>query len=113
MTEMFDEASTPSATEEGAESEAVTTEDVASTSNDADGSSEQQPAEENPALAKFTSCRWHATQDNGGAAYCSHRDVIPYAGMNGFNPEAWCPDCEFFKVRRTVKKRNAFDIDDY
>ena len=54
---------------------------------------------------KFKSCRWHAKQDDGGAEYCSHRDVLPYAGMNGFTPEAWCPECAFFKVRRTVKKR--------
>ena len=54
---------------------------------------------------KFKSCRWHATQDDAGAAYCSHRDVLPYSGMNGFKPEAWCPECAFFKVRRSVKKR--------
>ncbi len=21
-------------------------------------------------------------------------------GTDGFNPEAWCPDCAFFKLRR-------------
>jgi hypothetical protein len=30
--------------------------------------------------------------------------VLPIAGVN-FNPEAWCPDCAFFKLRRTPKKR--------
>ena len=61
-------------------------------------------AQEDTTSSRFKSCRWHATQD-GGEAYCSHRDVLPYAGMNGFKPEAWCPDCTFHKVRRTVKKK--------
>jgi hypothetical protein len=26
-----------------------------------------------------------------------------------FNPEAWCPDCTFFKLRRTPKKRTYDD----
>ena len=25
---------------------------------------------------------------------------------DGFDPEAWCPDCAFFKLRRTPKKRS-------
>ena len=62
-------------------------------------------AVEDPTTMKFKSCRWHATQDDAGAAYCSHRDVLPYSGMNGFKPEAWCPECSFFKMRRSVKKR--------
>ena len=61
-------------------------------------------AQEDPTLNRFKSCRWHATQE-GAEAYCSHRDVLPYAGMNGFVPEAWCHDCTFYKVRRTVKKK--------
>ena len=62
-----------------------------------------EPAEpEDPAVARFKSCRWHETQD-GGAEYCSHRDILPYAGLNGFNPGSWCLDCTFFKVRRAVK----------
>ena len=24
----------------------------------------------------------------------------------GFDPEAWCPDCSFYKLRRTPKKRS-------
>jgi len=59
---------------------------------------------ENPVTRKFKSCRYYETQDNGGTAYCSNRDVLPYAGINGFKPEAWCEDCSFYKVRRTVKK---------
>jgi hypothetical protein len=34
--------------------------------------------------------------------------VLPLAGTN-FNPEAWCPDCTLFKLRRTPKKRNPDD----
>ena len=69
-------------------------------------------ASENPTVTRFKSCRWHAKRDEG-AAYCSHRDVLPYAGMNEFNPEAWCPDCEFYKLRRTVKKRADYLMNDY
>ena len=64
-------------------------------------------------LLRFTSCRWHSTQDNGGAPYCSHRDVLPYAGVNGFSPDAWCPECDLFKVRRNARKRPAYLLDDY
>lgn len=117
---MFDEATSPSATERqtGSDSalaeEDVTPEaeeDVARAVEPVVGETETPP-QEDPAVARFTSCRWHATQEGDGAAYCSHRDVQPYAGMNGFKPDAWCVDCEFFKVRRTVKKRSKFDIDD-
>ena len=122
MDEMFDEATSPSATE--TDSEPALAENDATSTELASAGAEPAPAEpapaepepapaEDPALTRFTSCRWHATQDNGGAAYCSHRDVQPYAGKNGFNPQAWCIECEFFKVRRTVKKRNPFDLDDY
>jgi hypothetical protein len=46
-----------------------------------------------PALAKFKSCRWRR----------------PIAGTTGFDAEAWCPDCAFYKLRRTPKKRSAED----
>ncbi len=55
-----------------------------------------------PALERFAVCRWRSPQPD---QYCTHRDVLPIAGRNGFNPEAWCPDCTFFKVRRTPRKR--------
>ena len=71
--------------------------------DDTQAASEPATAED-PTTRRFTSCRWHAKQD-GGAEYCSHRDVLPYAGMSGFKPEAWCPECTFYKLRRTVKKR--------
>ena len=65
------------------------------------------------ASGRFESCRWRATQENGGSAYCTHRDVLPYAGMNGFKPQAWCPDCVFFKMRRGSRKRPDYLSDDY
>jgi len=58
-----------------------------------------------PAVAKFKSCRWRRPPDEG-AECCGHRDVLPMAGTTGFDPEAWCPDCTFYKLRRTPKKRN-------
>lgn len=56
-----------------------------------------------PALARFHSCRWRAQPDEG--SFCTHRDVLPMAGKTGFNPESWCPDCQYFKVRRAPRKR--------
>ena len=73
----------------------------------------EPPDRDGAAAGRFESCRWRATQDSGGAAYCTHRDVLPYAGMNGFNPQAWCPDCAFFKMRRGTRKRSSYLSDDY
>ena len=73
----------------------------------------EPPDRDGAAAGRFESCRWRATQDSGGAAYCTHRDVLPYAGMNGFNPQAWCPDCAFFKMRRGMRKRSGYLSDDY
>jgi hypothetical protein len=56
------------------------------------------------AVIKFRSCRWRRPPDEG-AECCGHRDVLPIAGSTSFDPEAWCPDCSFFKLRRTPKKR--------
>jgi hypothetical protein len=60
------------------------------------------------AVIKFKSCRWRRPPEDGPEC-CGHRDVLPIAGTS-FNPEAWCPDCTFFKLRRTPKKR---PLDDY
>jgi hypothetical protein len=61
-----------------------------------------------PALEKFKSCRWRATPDVGD--FCTHRDVLPFAGKEGFVPDSWCPDCSFYKLRRTPKKRERLDF---
>ncbi len=71
------------------------------------------PSEESdPALARFRSCRWHEELPDG-TEYCGHCDVKPYAGQRGFNPTAWCPDCEFHKTRRKRKRNEPDDFDDY
>ena len=57
------------------------------------------------ALARFRSCRWCQPAENGNAEFCTHAEVKPYAGTTGFDSSAWCPDCEYFKLRRTPKKR--------
>ena len=62
-----------------------------------------------PAQTRFRACRWHA--EDGDQRYCSNRDVLPYAGRGGFDPEAWCPDCTLYKLRRTPKKRPRPDDD--
>ena len=58
-----------------------------------------------PAVAKFKSCRWRRPPEEGPEC-CGHRDVLPMAGTSGFDAEAWCPDCSFYKLRRTPKKRS-------
>ena len=64
-----------------------------------------------PAVTRFRACRWHAESD-GGAEYCRHGEVLPYAGRNGFKPQAWCPDCTFYKARRKTRKRNPAEPHD-
>jgi len=62
---------------------------------------------ENPAAAavmKFKSCRWRCAPEDG--EFCTHRDVLPFAGKEGFVAESWCPECAFYKLRRTPKKRD-------
>ena len=65
------------------------------------------PPAPSPAVAKFKSCRWRATPEDG--EFCTHRDVLPFAGKDGFVAESWCPDCAFYKLRRTPKKRERLD----
>jgi hypothetical protein len=61
--------------------------------------------EESAAWVRFRSCRWHQPKENGNAEFCTHREVKPYAGTTGFDPDAWCPDCQYYKLRRSPKKR--------
>jgi hypothetical protein len=65
------------------------------------------PAPPSAAVEKFKSCRWRATPEQG--EFCTHRDVLPFAGKEGFNAESWCPECAFYKLRRTPKKRERTD----
>ena len=69
------------------------------------------PVALSPAVLRFRSCRWRRAPEEGSTIdCCSHRDVLPMAGTTGFDPQAWCPDCGFYKLRRTPKKRS---LDDY
>ena len=75
----------------------------------APGSPAAQPPANVPAqsaaVLRFKSCRWRRPPEDGPEC-CGHRDVLPMAGTTGFDPEAWCPDCQFYKLRRTPKKRD-------
>ena len=31
-------------------------------------------------------------------------------GANGFDASAWCPECGLYKLRRTPKKREDWDV---
>ena len=78
--------------------------------NDTPASSEanDSTAALSPAVQRFKSCRWRRPPEDGPEC-CGHRDVLPMAGATGFDPQAWCPDCAFFKLRRTPKKRSPDD----
>jgi len=67
----------------------------------------EAPAPASPAVERFRSCRWRCDPEAG--EYCTHRDVLPFAGKEGFNAESWCPDCAYYKLRRTPKKRERVD----
>jgi hypothetical protein len=73
------------------------------------------PASNDPStsagFARFNSCRWQQPKEEGTAAFCTHREVKPYAGTTGFEPDAWCPDCQYYKLRRAPKKRSPGDYD--
>lgn len=68
----------------------------------------ESPVELSPAVMRFKSCRWRRPPEDGPEC-CGHRDVLPIAGASGFDPQAWCPDCTFYKLRRTPKKRSPAD----
>jgi hypothetical protein len=69
---------------------------------------------ESAAVQRYHSCRWRKAPEEGSPAdHCSHRDVQPMAGTTGFDAEAWCPDCAFYKVRRIPKKRSPDEYKDY
>jgi hypothetical protein len=56
---------------------------------------------------RFLSCRWRKPAENGQPAHCTHREVLPMAGVNGFSADSWCPDCPYYKLRR-VPRKNGF-----
>jgi hypothetical protein len=60
---------------------------------------------ESAAFVRFRSCRWMQPAENGNQEFCTHREVKPYAGTQGFDADAWCPECQYYKLRRAPKKR--------
>ena len=64
-----------------------------------------------PAVMKFKSCRWRCAPEDG--EFCTHRDVLPFAGKNDFKADSWCPECAFYKLRRTPKTREWVDRNAY
>jgi hypothetical protein len=64
---------------------------------------------ESAAFVRFRSCRWMQPAENGNQEFCTHREVKPYAGTQGFDADAWCPECQYYKLRRAPKKRNPAD----
>jgi hypothetical protein len=81
----------------------------ASPASDAPAKPQDTPTTESPAFAKFRSCRWHQPKENGNAEFCTHREVKPYAGTSGFDADAWCPECQYYKLRRSPKKKQGGD----
>ena len=68
-------------------------------------------SDQSAAFVRFRSCRWMQPAENGNQEFCTHREVKPYAGTQGFDADAWCPECQYYKLRRAPKKRNP--VDDY
>ena len=64
---------------------------------------------ESAAFVRFRSCRWMQPAEDGNQEFCTHREVKPYAGTQGFDADAWCPECQYYKLRRAPKKRNPND----
>jgi hypothetical protein len=65
---------------------------------------------ESAAFVRFRSCRWMQPKEEGhDTEFCTHREVKPYAGMQGFDADAWCPECQYYKLRRAPKKREPSD----
>jgi hypothetical protein len=73
--------------------------------------SEAPPSEapQSAGWSRFNSCRWQQPKEDGNAAFCTHREVKPYAGTAGFDADAWCPECQYYKLRRAPKKRSPSD----
>jgi hypothetical protein len=110
---MFDDADRPFEPDAPSlpQSEAEAGPVQAQTEHDTGQTQVQTEPEASPAQIRFRACRWHADSDD--QTYCSNRDVLPYAGKGGFDPEAWCPDCTLYKLRRTPRKRPRLEQDDY
>lgn len=85
---------------------ATTSPDPAHLRHDSGG---QATSETSAAFVRFRSCRWHQPPEHGNTEFCTHREVKPYAGTGGFDADAWCPDCQYYKLRRAPRKRDSND----
>ena len=100
-------ASSPTATDEPGTSAEATPEPGQPVPNPANGSGNAAPPAPAPAVTpsaaelRFQSCRWRKAET---PPFCSHPEVLPFAGTTGFNPESWCPGCEFYKLRRNPRR---------
>ena len=43
--------------------------------------------------------------EDGIPDHCTHRDVLPMAGKEGFSADSWCSDCSLYKAKRMPRKR--------
>ncbi len=60
---------------------------------------------QSPAVIRFLSCRWRKPTEDGIPDHCTHRDVLPMAGKEGFSADSWCSDCSLYKAKRMPRKR--------
>ena len=61
------------------------------------------------AVVRFLSCRWRKPAEDGLPDHCTHRDVLPMAGKEGFSADSWCTDCALYKAKRTPRKRDEHE----
>jgi hypothetical protein len=94
----------------GDEPRALGTSAPASTGDAAVSPPATSDSPQSAALIRFRSCRWQQPAENGNTEFCTHREVKPYAGTTGFDADAWCPDCQYYKLRRAPKKRERDDF---
>ena len=66
---------------------------------------ESVPDNNSPAVTRFQSCRWRKAAEDGVPDHCTHRDVLPMAGKEGFSADSWCSDCSLYKAKRMPRKR--------
>lgn len=69
---------------------------------------EDEAATPSPAVLRFQSCRWRKPASGEIPAHCGHPEVLPFAGAHGFSADSWCPDCQFYKLRRTPTRRDDY-----
>ena len=96
-------ASSSTATDEPATPAETTPEPGQPQAGQPNGTSASPAPAATPSAAelRFQSCRWRKAET---PPFCSHPEVLPFAGTNGFNPESWCPNCAFYKLRRNPRR---------